>query len=358
MEVSQPRIGYVPYTRTLDMPGDRRRFVHYAKRRNLRFEIADPEQEYDVVILSERADISVWSRYRKGRLVYDLIDSYLAIPRSDVNGRLRGLAKFVSRQSRYPQLNHWKAIEAMCQCSAAVVCSTEEQKRDISTFCANTHIILDAHSQVTRAVKRDYAAGRPFRLVWEGLPQTLGALKSIRPVLLELRQRFPVELHLVTDLEYHRYLGRFGKSSTLAAAQQILPDVRLHEWKEQDCADIICSCDAAVIPLVLTDPFAAGKPENKLLLFWRMGMPVVASATPAYARAMEGAGLDLVCKDNTQWLVNLEHIIVDEEARRNAGHRGRAYADREFGESSLLARWDAVFASLGYSFGAPEQLLS
>lgn len=348
----QPRIGYVPYTPALDKPGDRRRFVHYARRRNLRFDLADPTQQYDLVILSERADLSVWSRYRKGKLVYDLIDSYLAIPRSDISGQLRGLAKFATRQSRYPQLDYWKAVELMCRRCAAVVCSTEEQRHDISEFCPNTHIVLDAHSVVTKTIKSDYFAAKPFRLVWEGLPQTMGALALIRPVLEELSRHHPVELHLVTDLEYCRYLGRYGKRNTLAEAHKIFPGVKLHEWRELDCADNICACDAAVIPLDITDPFAAGKPENKLLLFWRMAMPVVTSASPAYARAMAGAGMNLACKDNAQWLANLERLLLDQDLRRDAGCRGKAYAEREFGEEALLRRWDAVFASLGYDFGS------
>ncbi len=356
--LQQLRIGYVPITPTLDTPGDRRRFAYYARKRNLRFEIADPAKDYDVVILSARADISVWSQYRQGKLVYDLIDSYLAIPRTNIKGCLRGLAKFVSRQSRYLQLNHWKAIEGMCRRADAVICSTIEQQRDMSPFCPNVHIILDVHSHVSTTIKRNFSANRPFRLVWEGLPQTLGSLELLRPVLDDLRRRYPVELHLVTDLEYFRYLGRYGKSSTLEAARRILPDVRLHEWKEDNCADIICSCDLAVIPLALTDPFAAGKPENKLLLFWRMGMPVVASATPSYTRAMQGAGLDLTCRDKEQWLSTLERLLADETARRDAGCSGKTYADREFGEDRLLAHWDAVFTSLGFTFGAQAPMLT
>lgn len=354
-DLRQLRIGYSPMTPALNAPGDRRRFAHYARNRNLHFEIADPAKDYDLVILSPLADISVWSRYPKGKLVYDLIDSYLAIPRTDLKGRLRGFAKFLSRQSRYLQLDHWKAIEAMCRRADAVVCSTAEQQHDISRFCGNVRIILDAHGSVTRTVKRDYAAGQPFRLVWEGLPQTMGSLALIRPVLERLREKFPIELHLVTDVEYYRFLGRFWKSSTLEAARRILPDVRLHEWKEESCADIICTCDLALIPLALTDPFAAGKPENKLLLFWRMGMPVVTSATPAYVRAMRGAGLDLACGGHAQWLGTLERLIGDEAARRDAGCRGKSYADQEYSADGLLARWDALFDSLGFSVG-PQSL--
>lgn len=349
-ELWHARIGYVPYSNALDRPGDRRRFPYYASKRGIGFEIADPAKEYDLVILSERADISVWSRYPKGKLVYDLIDSYLAIPRADLKGRLRGLFKFLSRQSHYLQLDHWKAIESMCARADAVVCSTEEQQQDILKFCPNVHIVLDAHMGVARTIKTDYCAKQPFRLVWEGLPQTLGSLRQLRPALDRLRERHQIEVHIVTDSEYYRYLGRYGKTRTLQAAQQILPGVRFHEWREAECADIICSCDLAVIPLALDDPFAAGKPENKLLLFWRMGMPVVTSASPAYVRAMHAAGIDYTIKDGADWLTTIERLMSDESARREAGMLGKAYTEREFSETSLLAQWDAVFSSMGISF--------
>src|SRR3989344_8916382 len=96
MDLKQLRIGYVPLSHNLDKPGDRRRFVYYAKSRNLPFEIATPDEKYDVAVVSQSADLSIWSGYDKGKIVYDFIDSYLAVPRSSVKGRLRGLAKYLS----------------------------------------------------------------------------------------------------------------------------------------------------------------------------------------------------------------------------------------------------------------------
>jgi glycosyltransferase involved in cell wall biosynthesis len=346
VDLARLRIGYVPYSSGLEMPGDRRRFVHYARSKNLNFEIADPERSYDIVILSERADISVWGRYRKGKLVYDLIDSYLAIPRNNLKGRLRGLAKFVSRQSRYLQFDHWKALEAICKRADAVICTTEEQKRDISKFCSNVHIILDAHTSVARTTKHSYAASQPFRLVWEGMPYTLNSLDLIRPVLERLQQNLPIELHVVTDLESYRYLGRYGRKSTNKAVRGLFTNVRLHAWLEDKCAEIICACDLAVIPLMLTDPFTAGKPENKLLLLWRMGMPVLASATPAYTRAMAAAGLPMSCANEAEWFDALQKYSGDEASRQHAGERGLAYTAAHHGEEQILGSWDKLFQSL------------
>lgn len=345
------RIGYVPISPSLAAPGDRRRFVNFANSRGIAFEIADPSQDYDIVVLSSLADISVWSRYNRGKVVYDLIDSYLAIPRTDIKGCLRGLAKFVTRQNRYLRLDYWRAIQDMCRRADAVVCSTEEQRHQISVYCSNVHIILDSHKMDVTMCKERYALAYPIRIVWEGLPQTLSSLKLLRPVLSELGKRYPLELHLVTDSTSYRYLGRYGKLHSKAQAQRLLPSVNifLHQWTEDTFSQVISSCDFGVIPLSLDDRFAAGKPENKLLLLWRIGIPVVVSATPAYSRAMQRAGLSFACKDNSQWLNSLEHLISKEEARIDAASRGKAYADTHFSDDKLLACWDKVIASLGYS---------
>jgi hypothetical protein len=69
-----PRIGYAPFSASLTHPGDRRRFPAYAQARNLPFELARPDERYDVVVLTEFADISVWHEYDKGKVVYDCID--------------------------------------------------------------------------------------------------------------------------------------------------------------------------------------------------------------------------------------------------------------------------------------------
>jgi glycosyltransferase involved in cell wall biosynthesis len=349
LRLRELRIGYVPYGDALSLPGDSRRFVYYAKKRGLKFELANPMHEYDVVVLSGRADISVWSRYPKAKLVYDLIDSYLAVPRSDIKGRLRGLFKFISRQSRYLQLDYWKAIGAMCARADAVVCSTHEQRADIMKYCANVHVILDAHMGVARSAKTDYRAHTPFKLVWEGLPHTLGSLTMIQPVIERLSQKYPIELHVITDREHYRYLSQFYKANTLQKLHRIFPKAYFHDWTESNFAHTACECDLAVIPLQLNDPFASGKPENKLLLFWRMGIPVITSATPAYQRAMRNAGLDLAVHDEQGWYAAIEKLLQDEASRHQAGKLGKDYTEQQFSESILLSKWDALFESLGFS---------
>jgi hypothetical protein len=354
---TRPRIGYAPFSSTLTHPGDRRRFVAYARARGLPFEIARPDQRYDVVVLSELADISVWPEYRHGKIIYDSIDSYLAIPRTDVKQMLRGIAWFASGRHRRLRLNFPAAIERMCARADAVICTTEAQKEDITPFCSNVHVILDIHDYAVRAIKSDYGAGVPFNLIWEGLPSNVPYLKTIAPVLRELSQRRPIVLNIVTDPDRPRLFGQFGRIETLAVARRIFANVAFHRWDEATFSDIVTRSDAAIIPVTLDDVFAAGKPGNKLALLWRLAMPVVTSATPAYLSMQQAAGLGhFACTDAASWFAALDRLMTSEAERREAGERGHSFVTSNLGTDKLLELWDEAFWSVGFDFrgGAPH----
>jgi hypothetical protein len=345
---SRPRIGYVPLSKSLQSPGDRRRFVGYARRKNIDFEIASPTQKYDVVVVTETADLPLWTGYQHGKVLFDLIDSYLAVPRTNIKQVLRGTAKYIFGESKFLRFDYRRAVQDLCARADAVVCTTEEQKSSIAPFCSNVHIALDFHGTVARNVKTDYGIGSTVRIVWEGLGVNVRQIGLIKDVLRELASTTSLELVLVTDLEFFRWMNRLGQVRTLKAARAIFQPVRIHQWEETTCAQFITQCDIGIIPIDLSDPFVAGKPENKLLLMWRMGMPVVCSATPAYRRATAAAGIpQLVCKDPSEWFTTLRQMISSEEARRSAAESGQRYANIEWSEASLIRRWDDGMASLG-----------
>lgn len=349
MKLTDARIGYVPYSRALDSPGDRRRFCYYAAARHLSVDVIDRGSGHrDVVVLTSTADITRWARADPSiTIVYDLIDSYLALPRIGIRSGGRGIAKRLSGETSRLAWSYRKAVEAMCSRADAVVCSTLEQRDDILRYCPNVHVILDHHGQEATRRKTNFEAASPFRLVWEGLPYTLPAFGEISRSLERVQERHAVEMHLITDLEFLRYARRFGRIRTERFAARYLQHVRLHEWRVDTLADIVTTCDLAVIPSRLDDPMFVGKPENKLLLFWRMAIPTLTSATPAYQRAMDAAGLDMTCHRADDWEALLEQYILDGNARREAGERGYRFTSGSHPDHRLLSSWDAVFASLG-----------
>lgn len=342
------RVGYAPCGRDLAQPGDRRRFCFYADRRGVPFEIAEPDGDYDIVVVTSMADIVSWRERPAGRtkIVYDLVDSYLAVSRFQPRSLLRGVAKFAARQTRSLVLDFRSAIEDMCRRSDAVVCSTDEQRAQILEFCPNVHVVLDDHSELGPVHKTNFTIGNPVNLVWEGLAYTLGGFDGIVDVLRDLAEERPVALHLITDISYPRYARRFGRAQTEKLARGILPETYLYQWNRHLLPHIATACDVALIPLDLGDPFARGKPENKLLIFWRLGMPTITSATPAYTRTMRKCGLDLTCATPDDWATTLRRVLAEEDVRAGASKQGREFVESYHSEEQLLARWDRLFESV------------
>lgn len=342
------RIGYVPYSPGLTSPADRRRLPFWSRLRGHPIELYREGERYDVVVLAGTADIAEWSRHPDDgtKIVYELIDSYLELPRYSPKSMLRGLVKFAARETSRPILDYRRGIEKMCRRADAVVCSTPEQRATLLGLCLNVHEILDAHIDLATRVKETFELGDTVNLVWEGLPNTLDDFLGIRPALRDLAAERSVALHVVTDLSYAKYANRFARRQTAPLARRIMPNTYLYEWNSTLLADIVTSCDVAIIPLDLSDSFARAKPENKLLLFWRMGMPVVTSASPAYRRVMGEAGVALTCTTSADWGATLRRVLDDESLRRQAAAAGLAYVNAHHDEAAILARWDRLFASV------------
>lgn len=342
------KIGYVPYGRDLTSPADRRRFPYYAEKRGVEFELADPAKAYDVVIVTPRADLRRWTAYRPGeaKLVFDIVDSYLDVPRLNPKAILRGPAKFAARESSTPFFSWRRAVERILERADAATCATPEQARAIERFCANVHPILDFQTNLISEVKQDYAAGEPFKLAWEGLGENVRWFSEIKRPLAQLAQDRPLELHLATAVRFKQISQRFWMRDTIEIARRYFDRVQIHPWTEGGVAGVATKCDLAVIPLPLDRPFERGKPESKLVSFWRMGMPVITSATPAYKRVMDAAGERLYCVSEGEWLDALKRLAERQEAREQAGRSGRAFADSEYADERLLAKWDAVLKSL------------
>jgi hypothetical protein len=339
------RIGYVPYSRDLTQPGDRRRFPYYAEKRGIEFELADLTTRYDLVVVTPRADLEAWRRYRPGttKVVFDIVDAYLSIPRTNPKAALRGAAKFAAGEARHPFFSYRRALEDILLRADAATCASPEQAAVIAPLCRNVHPILDFQSGLVTRVKADYAAASPFNLVWEGLGENARWIERISGALRTIDAQHPLVLNLVTAREFHQIGQRFWRRETKKIVSRYFDRVRVHQWSEESLAPVAAGCDVAVIPLPLDRPLEAGKPESKLVSFWRMGLPTVASSTLAYRRVMESAGQHLHCGTEEEWVKALQTLIVDRGARKRAGEGGREFAETEYGEERLLAAWDRVF---------------
>ena len=361
-ELSSLKIGYVPMNDGAYHPFDLRNFIYYARQNNLDVEIAIPGNYYDLIVLSPKADISVWSKFPIGKtkIIFFLVDSYFAVKKWDIKNILRGFGKYFSGEHKILRINYSRALIEMCKRADGVICTTNEQKQKIQNYCENVHIILESHFKIIRHQKTDYSLGSQIKLVWEGRPENILALEQIRAPLIKLAKTHRISLHVITDLEYKKYTNKFVNASVIGKMKEIFGEkfslntvdgnhslIYFYQWNTEMASKIVSECDLAVIPLDMNDPMMYGKPENKLLLFWRMGMPTLVPAIPAYVSVMDKCGLDMYCKSESDWVEKLKKYIADSEARKNGGVVGRAFAENQYSEKEYLKKWDNVLESIG-----------
>jgi len=352
MRLVDARIGYAGYSRDFSVPGDRRRFAAYAQIKGLAIAAAEPGRPYDLAYITYNSDLPGWvaRKRREGdrlKLVFELVDAYFN-QANPIRRLLKGSGRFVlGTESRLsPDLR--RTLIAACAAADAVICSTEEQRETISRFNPNVFLSFDHFADELGPPKADYRRSGKLRIVWEGQSTTLPNLQVIREPLNDLRDR--VELHVVTDPVIHRYFGRFIAYPALAALNRIECDKHFHRWDRASFSSDIIASDVAVIPIERSNALWWGKPENKLVLLWQLGMPVLTTATPVYRRVMDSAGLPMTCATASEWGEQLERLLTADPATLEAlGRHGREFAERAYSREEFVARFDRAFESIGFS---------
>ena len=351
MRLADARIGYAGYSPDFAHPGDRRRFSAYAEMRGLSYERAAIDRDYDLVLVTHSSDLSGWTRRKRRegdqlKLVFELVDSYFT-QTNRVRRLLKGVTRYAMGLESRPSLDFRKQLIGTCRIADAVICSTPEQREIIRQFNPNVFISFDHFDADLSPPKEDYRRGPRLKLVWEGQAVTLPNLMWLAPVLNGFRN--DIELYIVTDPYWRRWVISGQGTPVLEKLKQIECPLFFEAWSRQTFSHRIVESDLGIIPIDAQDPMARGKPENKLVLLWKLGMPVLTASTPAYDRAMTAAGLDMTCSGPEEWRDKLAEVIASSADRlRDLGTRGRAHAERAYSADEFAGRFDRAFAAVGF----------
>ena len=352
MKLAEARIGYAGYSRDFSVPGDRRRFAAYARLKGIPFDYAELNRPYDLAYLTYSSDLPGWvaRKRREGpglKLIFELIDSYLT--ETDRTRRLlKGSGRFALGTDSRLAPDLLRTLVSACEVADAVICSTEEQRETILRYNPNVFISFDHFTSELGPPKMDYRRGAKLKIVWEGQSTTLPNIQVIRGPLNDLRDR--VELHVVTDPVIRRFFGRFGSYPTMDALAGIECDKHFHRWDRATFSTRVTDCDVAVIPIDASNRMAHGKPENKLVLLWQLGMPVLTSDTPAYQRTMAAAAVDMTCSTSAEWGARIERLIAaDQPSLEQIGRQCRTFAERAYSSAEFARRFDQAFEAIGFS---------
>lgn len=348
--MSKLKIGYAPNSPDMGHPADRRRLVYWAKNRGHEI-ILDLNQRHDVMVLSGRADLTHWSEIKnRPPLILDLVDGYLGKEHL-WRDWLRGTGKVIAGHNSGIPRPYRKIVGDACRLAQAVVCETAEQRGTILPYCPNTHAILDFHEEFPMLpFNRDIKSQNFPSLMWEGLPFTAKGLLLLEKSFLEISRSHPISLEMVTDLRYPLFLGKYLYQNTEGILQDI-PKIlgehfRLTKWSLPAVIDAAKRSHMAVLPLDPTGTLNPLKAENRLLMMWRIGLPVLASPSLAYLRVMKDTRIDGICIDSDQWQLKITHMMESVELRQESVEKGQQYIRDTHSEKIVLEAWDKLFESV------------
>jgi hypothetical protein len=337
-------IGYAPYSEDLKAPGDRRRFVFYARHKKIDYEIADVNKSYDLVYITSSANISSWIEYKKRnkttKLIFEMVDAYTFY--NDLSWNLgRGLYRFIQgRENKY--VFFYKNIyKKIFEVADAVVCNTKLQKDHIINYNKNVHISLDFFTEDINQHKVSYNISKPLSLVWEGLSYTVKNILEIRDVLEKIED---IHLKIITNPVIP--LGKSYKRNTSELFKKCKFSYQIIPWEIETFTKEIAEADLAIIPINKKHKLQYHKPENKLILFWEIGIPVLTSDTPAYKQVFSQIKSDLTCSNKDEWREKLEMIKLGKFDLRDHMVKAKKYIQTYHSESAIIENWDNIFRSV------------
>lgn len=343
------RIGYQPLSADLSQPGDRRRVVFWAKHRGHEI-VTDLNQPVDVILLSEKADFGAFpKKASRAPVIFDLVDAYLA-KESHAKDWFRGSSKVLTGQLSGAPKAFTKFVENLCLSAAAVICSSPEQKETIAPFSENVHVILDSHDELPMIPFSQQNEQSRKYILWEGMPATIGGVSQIANALESIQKNRDLEMRFVTNMKYFLLLGRFLERDTSALLEKTMGNMYSHSkiisWSTQNLVEEAKRASVAVIPIDLSNPLQYLKPENRLLIMWRLGLPCLTSPSPAYKRVASIAQTDTICSSLEDWQVKMTKVLDRCDVAEEIVSQGQTYLKEFHNKDLLLARWDAAFESV------------
>lgn len=335
-------VGYVPYSKDLAHPGDRRRIVIWAKAHEVTLAIDQPLNS-DLLILSNGANFNYWIKKSKSPVILDLVDGYLGEKPSWFRDFLRNVLRSINGKSHFLDITYTRTLKKACRNSSAVIVATPEQREDVLPYNKNVYVILDDHSELIISSQK-LENGRNRSIFWEGFGFTLKHFKIISQVLDTFMQEKDYELHLLTNVTFARWGGYLGKIDSAKLIRKWFPQsfekVNLIPWTLENVKSYASKSDFAIIPIDMNDKFAKMKPENKLLGLWALGLPVLFSDTPAYKRVAVESGLHSACINISGWeeALNSHDFLLDEQYSILA----REYLLKNHSKNDLIQKWEHV----------------
>lgn len=204
-----------------------------------------------------------------------------------IRGFCSGISKRLDKQIGSGLHSFTTYLRDFCKKSNVVICSSPEQEEIIRELNKNTHVILDSHDEIPfRNVDTKVNLGKESvkSILWEGQPATIPGLQSVSPALKMIAQDNDLKVSFITDKNYYLVLNKYFRRRTFNLIQRHSKlnsdQIFINSWSPENLTNQAARSHLAIIPTDLSIPLMRLKPENRLLIMWRLGLPCLTSASP------------------------------------------------------------------------------
>lgn len=291
---------------------------------------------YDVAILplKKKPNPFPWLKQKGAIVIGDLTDDMLSYPiwYNRLGRHLRLFEKIF--QCRY-------YIDLLQQCDW-VVAGSVGQAGSFRNYAQGVSVVTDAILDKDTQFMADYINRKPCRLVWFGNVESLHGLAAIQSALDELARIGHYELHLITSPQTKfRLVGKWPRSVFEFMNRQHMP-CRFHPWSSSTYAQILAGSDIALVPVQSGTNYNWHKPAGRVLLAMAIGLPVVASAIPAYESVITQSHTGFIARTSDEWVQFVEQLACHPAQRKTMGMSARQFALRNYSEQNFVQQYRAV----------------
>ena len=308
-------------------------------------EVVD-DMSFDLVFVGAGGDLAKALELKRKKstagLIFDYANHYLE-EETHLKAFLRPL--FHSAFRGYaPYYRGYKAlILELMAVADQVVCSSSYQQSYLKTLDIEAKVITDIFDwefAIPDRIEEKVA----HQFVWEGKAFNLDALFKLEKVV----NAFPdIPLAVLTDQKF----GGYGLTQTLGRSVEgeldsIFQNASFVPWTPSALMDELSRSTLGLLPINVVSSIGKAKPENRLVLLWRFGVPALTSPLPSYKELAKRTGVDFVCADDQEWTDRIKTFTQASDRNLAQARFLKDFADAHYSVALILDKWRGVLAAV------------
>lgn len=341
-------IGYEGYSPGNKGIADRRRLVFWAEKRGHTI-VESKNQDAEIIVITSSSDLNFWANNQsKKPLVLDVVDGLIG-EKSLMKDYLRGFAKWTIRENQnYFPKRFSQFLITVAAKSQRVICSSAEQVAEWAKFGISAVDILDIHEEIP-IVNREHEDQSPQNssFFWEGLPATLDSMELLENIFKD-NQATKFNLNILTNLHSYTFLNKYKRVNLEKLIRKQLNfdnlQTNITQWNVENLVLSAKKSSLGVIPIIGNKGYNHLKAENRLLIMWRLGLPVLVSPLDSYRRVMRDADIPGICENKLEWSQKSRILCNSSELQKEFIGKAQIYLSKRHTVGDILQKWDAAIS--------------